>query len=374
MILIALIITLIYVVLIGFFVYGFDKIEDFPLKDIPAKTKFTIIVPFRNEAEHVPTLLKSISELNYPKNQFEFIFVDDDSSDGSERLVERFLTTCQNGSKLIKNNRQTNAPKKDAILTAIKHAKNEWIVTTDADCILPKYWLDSYDCFIQSHDAKCIVAPVTYTKVNSFLKRFQTLDFLSLQGATVGGFGIKKPFLCNGANLAYTLSFFKTVKGFEGNSHIGSGDDIFLLEKALKYAPKQLFYLKSLHATVATIPESNLKNLISQRLRWAAKTSSYSNLFGKLTGIVVLFMNALIICLLMITLAGIIPPRVLAYTFLIKFGLDFLLLFKTVRFFNQEQYLFSYIFSSLIYPFFSVFVAFASIFKGYKWKGRTFRA
>ena len=332
-----------------------------------------MIIPFRNEAEHLPLLLKTISELNYPKTLFEILFVDDDSSDNSVKRIEKFISKFKNDAKIISNIRKTQSPKKDALFTAIELASHDWIVTTDADCELPKYWLDSFDCFIQSHDTKYIVAPVTYSKANSFFERFQILDFLSLQGATIGGFGIKKPFLCNGANLAYKKSFFYKIGGFEGNTSIASGDDVFLLEKAMKSDPKSVQYLKNLHATVKTLPEPNLKNLISQRKRWAAKTSNYSNLFGKLTGISVLFMNALIICLIMITLVGIIHPKVLIYTFIIKFCLDFLLLFKTVRFFNQEQYLLSYLFSSIFYPFFSVYVAFASIFKGYEWKGRTFR-
>lgn len=372
MAIIAFIITLFYVALIGSLVYGFDKVNQVLLQDIPAKTKFTVIVPFRNEAKQLPYLLTSIIELNYPKDKFEFIFVDDESNDESVKLVEDFLKTFENGSKLIKNNRQTIAPKKDAITTATKIANYEWIITTDADCILPKYWLDTFDYFIQNHDAKCIAAPVTLTKIDSFIKRFQVLDFMSLQGATIGGFGINKPFLCNGANFAYKLSFFNVINGFEGNTNIASGDDIFLLEKAVNLAPKQTFYLKSLHATVKTIPESNIKNLISQRIRWAAKTSNYSNLFGKLTGVLVLFMNALIICLLMTTVAGIIHPKILGYVFFVKFGADFLLMFKTACFFNQEQYLISYLFASLFYPFFSVWVAFASVFKGFEWKGRRF--
>lgn len=372
MAIIALIITICYVTLIGSLIYGFDKVKEVQLQDIPAKTKFTVIIPFRNEAKQLPYLLASIKKLNYPKEKFEFIFVDDDSGDNSVKLIEAFLKTFHKGSKLITNNRQTIAPKKDAITTATKVAKYEWIVTTDADCVLPKYWLDTFDFFIQNHNAKCIAAPVTYSKIDTFLKRFQVLDFMSLQGATIGGFGIKKPFLCNGANFAYKLSFFKTINGFEGNTNVASGDDIFLLEKALKLAPKETFYLKSLLATVNTIPESNLKNLISQRMRWAAKTSNFSNLFGKLTGILVLFMNALVICLIMTALVGIINPKILVYVFVIKFCIDFLLLFKTARFLNQEQYLISYIFASLLYPFFSIWVAFASVLKEFEWKGRRF--
>jgi len=374
MTLIALIITILYVVLIGSFVLGFDKVSEFQLQDIPAKTRFTIVVPFRNEEEHLPFLLKSIAALNYPKDRFEFIFVDDESEDDSIALIEKCLKKFHIYSKVIKNDRQTNAPKKDAITTAIKLAKHEWIVTTDADCILPKYWLDAFDCFIQSHNAECIVAPVTYARVNSFFERFQALDFLSLQGATIGGFGINKPFLCNGANLAYKLSFFKSAKGFDGNTNIASGDDIFLLEKAIKLAPKQTHYLKSSHAIVTTIPVDNFKSLVSQRLRWASKTNKYSNLFGKFTGVSVLLMNATMVSLLMITVAGIIQPKTIGYVFLIKICIDFLLLFKVARFLSQEQYLMSYFFASILYPFFSVYVAFSSLFISYKWKGRTFKS
>ena len=112
MTLIALFITLLYIVIIGSFVFGFDKVEGFTLKDIAAKTKFTVIIPFRNEAEHLPLLLKTISELNYPKNLFEILFVDDDSSDNSVKCIEKFISKFKNEAKIISNIRKTQSPKK----------------------------------------------------------------------------------------------------------------------------------------------------------------------------------------------------------------------------------------------------------------------
>jgi glycosyltransferase involved in cell wall biosynthesis len=373
MTLIALIVAVFYVILIVSFVYGFDKIEAFKLEDIPVKTKFTIIVPFRNEAEKLPLLLKSVSELNYPNTHFEFIFVDDESNDNSVELIKNFEASCSIESIIINNERRTNSPKKDAITNAIIKAKYEWIVTTDADCILPKYWLDTFDCFIQKNDTKFIVAPVSYTKTDSFFNRFQALDFLSLQGATIGAFGIKKPFLCNAANLAFKASLFKALNGYVGNTHIASGDDIFILEKAVKQEPEHIHYLKSLQATVLTFAQPDLKSLIAQRLRWASKTTNYSNLFGKFVGLLIFAMNATIICFLMFSIMGVFHFKILAYLFVIKFCVDFLLLFKTSRFLDQENILLSYIFASIIYPFFCVYIAVTSIFKSYKWKDRTFK-
>ena len=371
-------IIVIYLLLIGLFAYGFDRVKAFKLQDLPSKSKFTVVIPFRNEALHLPKLLTSISELNYPKSLYEVILVNDESSDQSETLVETYINSENkkykiNNIRLVKNNRQSNSPKKDAIATAIGLSKFNWIITSDADCILPKYWLDTFDEYLQSYDCNCIVGPVTFTNNNSFFKRFQNLDFLSLQGATIGGFGVKQPFMCNGANFAYKKSVYTALKGFNENNHIASGDDIFLLEKFLKHNSKNVHYLKSSKALVLTHPELDLKSLIQQRLRWASKTSKYNNWFAKLVGLVVFSTN--LTCILLIPLVSFqfLNLKTAFTLFMIKVCIDFLLLFKATRFFNQERLLISYLFSSIIYPIFSVYVAILSLFKSYRWKGRTFK-
>ena len=380
MILLSIITTVLYLILIGSLTYGFDKVSDFKLEDLPSKTRFTVIIPFRNEAKNLPSLLKSIEALNYPKQLFEVVLVDDDSEDDSVEIIEQVFNTNflkenidRTDIRIIPNERQTNSPKKDAITTAINAAKFEWIITTDADCTLPKYWLDSFDEFIQKTDTKCIASAVTYHDTSSFLNRFQILDLLSLQGATIGGFGIKKPFLCNGANFCYEKMLFKSLNGFEGNHEIASGDDIFLLEKIVKNYPKQLHYLKCELAIVKTKSQPNWTHLFSQRIRWAAKTSAYHNWFGKLTGLLVLFMNMLVIAMCLIAILGSFNIKILIYILILKLNIDFYLIYKSAIFFNQKVVLKSFIFAFLGYPFFSSYVAFISFFKGYTWKGRTFK-
>ncbi|MEN3323271.1 glycosyltransferase [Mariniflexile soesokkakense] len=372
MTLISIIITVLYLALIASFVFGFDKVKTFKLEGSTSKTTFSIVISFRNEAENLPALLKSISSLNYPRELFEIIFVDDDSEDDSVEIIKKTLENPSNIS-IIKNKRVSNSPKKDAISTAIKQAKNEWIVTTDADCLLPKYWLDSFDAFIQKKSANCIAAPVTYFNKNSFLNRFQLLDLLSLQGATMGGFGINKPFLCNGANFAYKKSLFIELNGFEGNTNTASGDDIFLLEKAVKKHPKEVHYLKCNYAIVKTHTQPTWETLLAQRIRWAAKTSAYNNWFGKFTGLIVLLNNTLIIVLLALLIAGIFNLKAFLYICIVKFNIDFFLIYKSAVFFNQKSVLKSFIIGFLVYPFFSVYIAFISMFSSYKWKGRTFK-
>ena len=365
-------ITIFYLLLIGSFIYGFDKTQDFKFEDLTPHTKFSVVIPFRNEAHQLPVLLDTIKTLDYPKSMFEIIMVDDDSSDNSVDLIKNYDLKGLTIS-VVKNIRRTPSPKKDAITTAINDAQFNWIITTDADCRLPKYWLDIVDNYIQNKSPKLIIAPVTYTRVNSFFKRFQLLDILSLQGVTIGSFGIGQPIMCNGANLAYHKDTFKDINGYEGNSHIASGDDLFLLEKLLKTHQKDVCYLKHPAVVVTTDAEPNFRALKSQRVRWASKTASYNNAFSKLTAIIVFAMNGLVVCLPLFYWAEIINLKTFIYTCMIKFLIDFLLIFKSARFFEQSQFLPAYVLSCLLYPYFTTYIACLSVFKGYKWKNRSYR-
>lgn len=376
MIYIILIITVAYLVNIALLVKGFDKVPDFELQDIIPKTTFSVIIPFRNEEKNLTHLLNSISKLAYPKKLFEVFLVNDESSDKSLKIINDYINTSESNFGniyMLNNERFSKSPKKDAITTAIKKAKNKWIVTSDADCKLPKYWLDSFDALIQDSNMRCLVAPVKIEGKRSFLARYQVLDFLSLQGATIGAFGMGKPFLSNGANFAYTKSLFLEVKGFDGNDEVASGDDVFLLEKIVKKYPGQINYLKNFHAIVSTTPEATWQTFINQRIRWASKSKFYKSGFAKLTGLIIFFMNALLVAIFFLSIFKVISLRTLLYVALIKFSIDFYLLFKTSSFFDQRDYMLSFIFSFIIYPFLCIYIVLKASIGGYEWRGRRFK-
>ncbi len=374
MIFTSVIISLIYSALILFFVKGFDKIKIYKTKNTDSKTNFSIIIPFRNEAQNLPNLLNSLAQLKYSNSKFEVLLINDNSNDDFKKIISDFKSKhTEIDLAVVENIRKTNSPKKDAIEIGIKTSKFEWIITTDADCTLPQSWLSTLDDFIQNESPKMIVSPVTFQTENKFLDNFQALDFLSLQGSTIGSFGINKPFLCNGANLCYSKTTFLKVNGFEGNTNIASGDDIFLLEKVTNQFPEKVKYLKSTKVIVTTKPETNLKQLIQQRIRWASKTTAYNNSFGKIVGVIVFTTNTYLILLLTLATLSKTTWQHFGLFFLIKFNVDFLLLYKTSLFFNQQKALKTYLVSSVLHPFFIVITALFSFKKGYKWKGRVFK-
>lgn len=372
MILILGLILLVYVVTIGHLIYGFDQIPTYKKSDNKPETYFAMVVPFRNEKENLPHLLESFKNLNYPKSLFEIIFVDDFSEDDSVKLIYNWR--MENGkfhTTLLENLRISNSPKKDAITRAIPIIKNEWIITTDADCVVPENWLMTLDNYIQSHDVSMIVGSVTYDCKKSFLHHFQQLDLLSLQGTTIGSFGLGLGFMCNGANFCYTKSLFQELNGFIGNNKVASGDDVFLVQKAMQLHSDKVHYLRSKSNVVHTKPLNNWKSLFYQRVRWASKTSSYQSVFGKDLALIVFAGNLAIIVGFILLLAQKIESDYFALLFLVKFVFDFIFLKKTNSFFSKKRMPFL-ILSSFLYPFFCVSVALFSFFGKYEWKGRRF--
>ena len=372
-----LVILLVYATLIIQLIFGFNKVKSFEITDLTPQTAFTIVVPFRNEAKNLPTLLESISNLNYPHKMIEIILVDDFSTDNSERICIQWRMIHEHlDTTLLENLHLSGSPKKDAIGRAMPIAKHDWVITTDADCIVNKNWLLTLDNYIQNNPEasgpEMIVGAVMYKAKNNWFHHFQQLDLMSLQGVTIGSFGIRKPFMCNGANFAYTKNFFNEIGGFGGISDKASGDDVLLLQKAVNVNLGKVHYLKNNNFIVKTKPENDLFKLFMQRVRWAGKSTGYKSTYGKLLAVMVLLMN------LSLTIAFCLLPfaflncKVVLGVFLTKYIVDYILLYKSNTYLRKGKF-FVPIASSIIYPFFSSLVGIYSLFGSFTWKGRRFQ-
>ncbi len=372
-------ILIIYLSTIGLLIYVFDKVKFTSNNYLEPITKFSIIIPFRNEEKDFLNLLNSISNLNYPKNQFEILVVNDDSDDDSVFIFNKWQSeNTEISSRLLQNFRKSNSPKKDAIQTAISQIENNWIITTDADCVVNKNWLIAFNNQIVENNCEMICGSVSILNQKGFLNYFQFVDLLSLQGTTIGSFGINKPFMCNGANFAYTKKLFLELNGFDGNDKIASGDDVFLLQKVVKLFPEKVSFLKSQDAIIYTKPEKSWSELFNQRVRWASKTCAYDNFFAKFLAVIVLLMNFSLVLIFglwfvnICTSTALSETKTIGFIVFLKFSIDIILLNKTNQFISNRKFIFPII-SSLFYPFFCVSVAFYSFFGGFKWKNRNFK-
>ncbi|MDC8002870.1 glycosyltransferase [Aureisphaera galaxeae] len=362
---------LLYLITLLWLIRGFYKLPNTEPKKTPPQTRFSIIIPFRNEAKNIPELLGSLSRLDYPKDFYEVLFINDDSDDNGEELLYASRREVKFNFRILQNKRTSGSPKKDALRLGIEKAKFDWILTTDADCLVPQMWLQHFNQCIEASQPQMVCGPVQYRNGASVLGQFQVLDGLSLQLVAMGSFGWKTPLLNNGANLAYTKEIFEEVQGYEGNDHIASGDDVFLLEKVQKVNPKGIRFLKYHDASVMTDPEGTWGKAIQQRIRWASKISEQKNTWVKVIGVIVFFANFLFL----VSLLGFsfFPKTGSAYVsfMLLKLVLDVLALTTMARFFKKRLSFFPSFVSVLTYPFIIMSVVFGSLGGPYTWKDRT---
>jgi cellulose synthase/poly-beta-1,6-N-acetylglucosamine synthase-like glycosyltransferase len=341
-------------------------------------TKISVIIPARNEEQNIGICLSSILHQNYPAHLFEVIVVDDHSTDNTARIVKSFAA---NNVKLISLKDFTdgsvlNSYKKKAIDIAIQQSSGTLIVTTDADCIVPKTWLQCMATFYERNHPALIAAPVAYYNENSFLKIFQSLDFITLQGIT--GASVHKKFhsMCNGANLAYERKAFDEVNGFKGIDSIASGDDMLLMHKIYQRYPERVLFLKSAQAIVETQAMETLADFFNQRIRWASKSDKFEDkrIFWVL--VLVYFFNVWLFLLTILGLVALIGYHnssvmwILLYVFVIKVFIELLFIYPVATFFSKQKIISWFTFSQPFHILYTIISGWLGKFGSYKWKER----
>ncbi|PSB01512.1 glycosyltransferase family 2 protein [Merismopedia glauca] len=99
---------------------------------------FSIIIPTYNRPERLQTCLKSLTCLNYPRDRFEVIVVDDGSSTPLDSVVLPFQERLN-----IELIRQDNQGPATARNTGAIKAEGKFVLFTDDDCELDPKLLDT---------------------------------------------------------------------------------------------------------------------------------------------------------------------------------------------------------------------------------------
>lgn len=95
--------------------------------------RVSVIIPAYNEALKIDGCLESLQNLNYPKDRFEIIIVDNKSTDGTGEMVKKHDAILLHETAMQSAYAARN--------TGILSAKGEIIALTDADCVVDQNWL-----------------------------------------------------------------------------------------------------------------------------------------------------------------------------------------------------------------------------------------
>ncbi len=246
-----------------------------PSGDNAEKKPVSVIICARNEAENLRRFLPSILEQNYP--EYEVIVVNDCSEDDTYDVLGSFLLKYPylKISTISKDPRFTHN-KKFAQFIGIKAASNDILLFTDADCeAASPDWID----LMASHfdgDTRIVLGYGGYMSEKGILNKYIRYDafMIALQyfGMTIRGI----PYMGVGRNMAYRRSLFFERKGFEGHTHIISGDDDLFVNSNATKANTSVEFRHPAHTR--SIPCSTFESWIRQKKRHFTTAPYYKTL------------------------------------------------------------------------------------------------
>lgn len=360
-----LIILIAYVFLLSVLLISSGKREI--VKPQNKKTKFSIIVPFRNEEKNLEGFINGIVEQDYPRDAFELVLVNDASSDNGEFICNELLKQSGIAYRILKN--EIRLGKKSSISKAVDSSKYEFIITRDADTEnVSKNWLASISDYLIQTNKKFVILPVISLPSNSLISMLQFAESIALKIITGGSANLMHPILCSGANLCYHRKYFET-NPYLDNVNIESGDDTFLLKKALKVGKGEIGYFGSFEVNIITKPNQNLYDMFKQKVRWAKKLTREPLSFNSLFGLFLIIVNVTTLISWVLLLMHLQKPLIPLIFLISKHLIDILLVFLAPDTLKWKFNIVYLVLAALIYPFYTLSVFLLSVF-GYKteWK------
>lgn len=155
------------------------------MSEISGKGQVSIIIPTYNESQNIINILKSIKE-NIPKNiSAQAIVVDDNSPDGTGKIVEDYLMSLKKMANYTIEviHRKAKDGLGSAIMNGIQHANGETIVVMDSDFSHPPQIIPKLVESIKKHQCDIAVASryikggniKGWTFKRKFMSKFATL-------------------------------------------------------------------------------------------------------------------------------------------------------------------------------------------------------
>lgn len=193
------------------------------------QNSLSVLICARNEAENLKKNLPFILAQTFP--DFEIIVVNDASTDETAAVLADFQLK-NSRLRVISSSEKKSPGKKTALAEAIRAAKNDRLVLTDADCrpASPR-WLEHMAA--EFSDEKQIVLGFSpYRREPGFLNAWIQFEacWTAVQYVAAARAGI--PYMGVGRNLAYSKRLFEQAGGFQNHADLPSGDDDLFISAA----------------------------------------------------------------------------------------------------------------------------------------------
>jgi len=359
--------TILYSTFLIWLKRGVDKIiaED-KKKSVPdIFQSISIIIAARNEIKNLPNLLNSLACLDYPRDKYEIIIVNDHSNDGSKE----YLATQKNipNLKIINFYRETPplTGKKAALQQGIEQAQYEILAFTDADCMVPVYWLQEINRSFTKETDYLLSYSVIKRKPDDSIIRLKNFERSVNYALAAAGLYYKIPFTSSACNMVYREKTFLESSGFEGIGHLRSGDDDLLLIKMMPNIRKAA-YNPNTAMQVTSIDGTDRKKHHQTNIRRASKFKYYPWWLKGLCAFIFIYF-----CLFYIALWQAIHKKsgkAIKLSLLLKTAAEFAFSYSHLRQIGRGKLAFLYPLQIFVFPLHFIFYGLRGTLGKYTWK------
>ena len=220
----------------------------------------SIVIPAYNEEDNIKSTIESVLKLNYDKDKYEVLVVNDGSTDKTKEEVEQAIKANQGFN--IKLINQTNGGKGSALNNGLRQAKGEIFVCLDADSRVEEDSLIKMLPYFEDKEVAAVLPTIKVEKPTNFIQRVQWFEY------TVTFF-LKKMmghldavYVCPGPFSVYRTSYVKKLGGFDEHNLTEDMEMAFKIQKA-HYRIVQL-----METVVWTKTPRTINALYRQRNRW----------------------------------------------------------------------------------------------------------
>jgi len=335
-------------------------------KAIPEELQeISIIIAARNEMQNLPALLNSLSQLDYPTDKYEIIIVNDHSDDGSNN----FLAKQKILPRLKVINFYSETPplkgKKAALQQGIEAAQYDILAFTDADCIVPKTWLQEINRSFTKETDYLLSYSVIKKKPNDSIIRLKNFERSVNYALAAAGLYYKIPFTSSACNMVYRKKTFLESGSFAGIGHLRSGDDDLLLIKMMPYIRKAA-YNPNTAMQVTSIDGTDRKKHYQTNIRRASKFKYYPRWLKGLCAFIFIYFFLFYIALWQ--LANKKSSKAIKLSLLLKTSAEFAFSYSHLRQIGRSKLAFLYPLQIFVFPLHFIFYGLRGTLGKYTWK------
>ncbi len=324
----------------------------------------SVIIAARNEQTNISNCLESVARQTYPAASYEIIVVNDGSTDATETICREFIQRYPNIKLIHVQEDIYMRGKANALAQGIEAAKGEIILITDADCTVPKTWIE-YTANRYTTDIG-LVGGFTLQKAATPFEGMQSLDWAFILGVASASAGLRHPLGSIGNNLSFRKSAYDQTGGYR-KLKFSVTEDYTVVQAIVGSQKWQYSYPIDPKLLVESKPCPDFLTLLHQKHRWGK-----GGLDMKIAGFAIMVIGFLMhLCpFVMLYWGGVVQT---AAAFMIKFIADYIFLYKILKQLDRTDELRWFFGFELYFIIYVMLLPFLVFFGGkVKWKGREF--